>query len=134
MCRLSSCNLVIPITKMRKTKLKLGSTYLSMHKILVKNANLHYSQTLMQPHTVPPTFATQPQVILDVTEWTEVVLNCSASGTPMPTIRWEREGGSQLPVGAVPSEPITNGNIVRRIYPFLIVIMFIFFIFTHVGH
>ena len=65
--------------------------------------------------TEPSVIETQPIELINVVEWTEVVLNCSASGTPMPTIRWEREGGAQLPVGAVPSEPITNGNIVRRI-------------------
>ena len=65
-------------------------------------------------HSVPPTFTTHPQAIVDATEWTEVILNCSASGTPVPTIRWQREGGAQLPVGAVPSSS-TNGNIVRKI-------------------
>ncbi len=48
---------------------------------------------------------THPEATVDATEWNEVVLTCSASGTPAPTIRWEREGGGQLPVGAVPSSP-----------------------------
>ena len=67
----------------------------------------------MQTYTVPPAFTTQPQEILDAVEWTEVVLNCSASGTPMPMIMWEREGRTQLPVGAVPSYSM-SGNIVKE--------------------
>ena len=66
----------------------------------------------MHYYAVPPTYMTHPQAIVDATEWTQVILNCSASGTPVPTIRWEREGsrGAQLPVGAVPSDT-TSGNI-----------------------
>ena len=66
------------------------------------NAHTH-THIYTRTHSVPPTFTTHPQVIVDATEWTEVILNCSASGTPVPMIRWEREGGAQLPVGAVPS-------------------------------
>ena len=64
--------------------------------------------------TVPPTFVTHPQETVDAVEWTEVTLNCSASGNPTPLIMWEREGQTQLPVGAVTSPPSVNGNTVRE--------------------
>ena len=71
----------------------------------------------MDVHTcaVPSVITAHPQAIVDATEWSEVVLTCSASGTPTPMIRWEREEGGPLPVGAVQSPPeTTSGNTVRR--------------------
>ena len=79
------------------------------------NAFATHTHTHTHTHnTVPSMIEIQPAESTNAVEWTEVVLNCSASGTPTPMIRWEREGGAQLPVGAVPSYS-TSGNIVRRI-------------------
>ena len=64
--------------------------------------------------TVPPTFMSQPQETLDVTEWVEVTLNCSASGSPTPSIRWEREGGAQVPVGSQISSSTYGNNVGNR--------------------
>ena len=64
--------------------------------------------------TVPPTFVTHPQETVDAVEWREITLNCSASGSPISLITWEREGQTQLPVGAVTSRPSVNGNTVRE--------------------
>ena len=74
----------------------------------------------MDVHTraVPSVITAHPRAVVNATEWTEVVLTCSASGTPTPTIRWEREGGAPLPVGAEPSSPDLESmseNTVRRI-------------------
>ena len=60
---------------------------------------------------VPPTITTDPRPLVSAREWNEVILTCSASATPTPTIRWEREGGAVLPVGAVPTYS-TSGNMV----------------------
>ena len=76
--------------------------------------------------TVPPTFVSHPQEILDAEEWTEVTLNCSASGSPTPLIMWEREGGTQLPVGADVSPPSMNGNTVRKIFLSKWIAMYLF--------
>ena len=56
---------------------------------------------------------TQPLESTNVEEWSEVELNCSASGVPLPTIRWERVGGAEVPVEAIYNYS-SSGNIVRR--------------------
>ena len=57
---------------------------------------------------------THPQETLDAVEWTEVTLNCSASGSPTPLIVWQREGGgTQLPIGTATSVSV-NGTRVRE--------------------
>ena len=81
------------------------STLLHVHTNII----CHHTHTHTHTHTVPPTFMSQPQETLDAAEWMEVTLNCSASGSPTPLIRWEREGGAQLPVGAMIASS-TNGN------------------------
>ena len=64
-------------------------------------------------YTVPPTFVTQPEAIMDVLEWSEVTLTCSASGNPAPLISWETEGRAQLSVGVQTSVSMT-GTTVRQ--------------------
>ena len=86
---------------------------------VLTNARTHtimYTQPVHTcTHTVPSVITTHPQAVVNATEWTEVILTCSASGTPTPMIRWEREGGMPLPVGAVPSSPDSmSGNTVRK--------------------
>lgn len=87
-------------------------THAHTHTHVVTCTYTHHAHTT---HAVPSVITAQPQAIVDATEWSEVVLTCSASGTPTPTIRWEREGGAPLPVGAVPSSPDSmSENTVRR--------------------
>ena len=82
-----------------------------MHTHMALHVSIH--KTCI--HTVPSVITAHPQAVVNATEWTEVILTCSASGTPTPMIRWEREGGMLLPVGAVPSSPESmSGNMVRK--------------------
>jgi hypothetical protein len=93
---------------MRKKKLKVALIYLSkqmcMHPLLT-NAHTYEHTPCTHTHAVSSMITAHPEATVDATEWNEVILTCSASGTPTPTIRWEREGGGQLPAGAVPSSP-----------------------------
>ena len=95
-------------------------------------SHITHAQTCIHAHTVPPTFLTHPQAVLDALEWSSVTLTCSASGTPPPLISWEREGEAQLPVGAVLNSTI-SGNIVKKNYLKSIVLIQLFNIMIPAG-
>ena len=89
--------------------------------IIVSSSLSHthsYPIFLLHTHSVPPTFLTHPEDVVDAPEWSPVTLTCSVSGIPQPQIRWEREGGAQLPVENQKSIlPIaTNETTVRHYY------------------
>ena len=89
---------------------------------------MHACTQLVHTYAVPSVITAHPQVVVDATEWTEVILTCSASGTPTPIIRWEREGGAPLPVGAVSSSPESmSGNTVDISYPHEVAILNLLF-------
>ena len=122
MCTNTTCILVLAYTQCHACShththsyiYAVPPTFTTHPQAIVDAIECMLTHTHIYSHAVPPTFTTHPQATIDAIEWTEVILNCSASGTPLPTVRWEREGGTQLPVGAEPS-PSTSGNIVRNI-------------------
>ena len=75
---------------------------------------LFLSHTCPIFHSVSPTFLTHPEDVVDAPEWSPVTLTCSVSGIPLPWIRWEREGGAQLPVENLMLS--TNETTVRHCY------------------
>ena len=74
--------------------------------------NLHITLTHTQ-HAVPPSVHQLQSNNIEVTEWTTpFTISCSATGSPLPTIHWEREGGKALSVNTEESV-ITSSNSVR---------------------
>ena len=74
----------------------------------IHNCTLTHTQ-----HTVPPSVHQLQSNNIEVTEWTtSFAISCSATGSPLPIIHWEREGGKALSVDTEESM-MTGSNLVR---------------------
>lgn len=58
-----------------------------------------------------------PRMVNIATEWKSAAIQCDASGIPLPTITWEREGGVIPPTTTV----LTSNDIPNRVHIIMII-------------